>query len=169
MSENAYMLRLKQLQDQKVESNAQRVAPILGRPMSRNAPGPAMDPRQGVPAEEEVAPDMESMFGKNMESFQGSDKRFGQFMQEYSSLAEGLKQEVDNGFMPMPIAQQRLKSYLSDSANYFRKNQATMMDNPEVAAMMEGALARKMEGAGIDPSAQGGEGMPQEMPPQGGM
>lgn len=177
MSENAYLLRLKQLRDQKVEANEQRVAPILNRPLSRNAPGPAMDPRPGTPAEEEVAPDMESMFGKNLESFQGQDKRFGKFMEEYANLAEGLKQEVDNGFMPMPIAKQRLESYLGDSANYFRKNQPGIMDNPEVAAMMEGALARKMEQSGVNPEGAPQEGGPQAsgpmeqptMPPQGGM
>lgn len=161
MSENAYLLRLKQLSDQKVESNEQRVAPILGRPLSRNAPGPSNPMMQAPQQEEEAAPDMESMFGKNLESFQGQDKRFGKFMEEYASLAEGLKQEVDNGFMPMPLAKQRLESYLSDSANYFRKNQPGIMDNPEVSAMMEGALARQMEGAGVSPDDQGApEGAP---------
>lgn len=170
MAENAYLLRLKQLRDQKVEAEERRAAPVLGRPMTRQAPGPAMVPNQPT-AEEEEQPDMESMFGKNLQSFEGEDKRFGQFMQEYAQLAEGLKQEVDNGFMPMPIAQQRLQSYLQDSAGYFQKNAAGPMDNPEISAMMEGMLGQAMQGQLPEQQAQGGapQGEQPPMPPQGGM
>lgn len=147
MSENAYLSRLKQLSDKKVVDNERRVQPMLSRPLSKQAPGPAMGPGPNQPVEqEEQGPDMTSMFGKNIEAFQGEDKRFGAFMKEYGDLANGLKQEVESGFMPMPIAKQRLESYLRDSAGFFQRNKAGPMDNPKVAEMMEGMLAQASQG-----------------------
>lgn len=165
MAENAYLSRLKQLRDQKVESNEKKVQPMLNRPLTRNAPTPGMGPGPAQPQEEQ-GPDMSSMFGKNIESFSNEDKRFGEFFQEYTKLAEGLRQEVQEGFMPMPIAQQRLQSYINDSAGYFSKNKASAMDNPQVAAMVEGLMAQGMQ------QEQGGQEAPPAqatMPQQGGM
>lgn len=168
MAENAYLLRLKQLSDKKVEDNERRVQPMLSRPLSRHAPGPGMGPGPAQPQEqEEQGPDMNSMFGKNIESFQNEDKRFGEFMKEYSSLAEGLRQEVEQGWMPMPIAQQRLQSYLQDSAGFFQRNKAGPMDNPQVAAKIEGLLGQAMQGQLPEQQARQGEPaqatMPQEV------
>lgn len=173
MAENAYLNRLKQLRDKKVEDNERRIQPLLSRPLSRQAPGPGMGPGPNQPApQEEQGPDMTSLFGKNIEAFQGQDKRFGEFMKEYGDLANGLKQEVEQGFMPMPIAQQRLQSYLQDSAGFFQRNKAGPMDNPEVAAKVEGMLSQAMQGQLPEQQAAQAEANPapaQAMTPQGGM
>lgn len=171
MAENAYLSRLKQLSDKKVTDNERKVQPLLSRPLSRNAPGPGMGPGPNQPqAQEEQGPDMNSLFGKNIESFQNQDKRFQSFMKEYGDLANGLRQEVDQGFMPMPIAQQRLKSYLQDSAGFFQRNKAGPMDNPEIAAKIEGMLGQAMQGQLPEQQAAAQEQVPaQAMTPQGGM
>lgn len=173
MSENAYLSRLKQLSDKKVVDNERRVQPLMSRPLSKNAPGPGMGPGPSQPqAEEEQGPDMTSLFGKNIESFQNQDKRFGEFMKEYGDLANGLKQEVEQGFMPMPIAKQRLESYLADSAGFFQRNKAGPMDNPEIAAKMEGLLSQAMGGELPEQQAAQAAANPgpaQAMTPQGGM
>lgn len=171
MAENAYLTRLKQLRDKKVEDNEKKVQPFLSRPMTRQAPGPGMGPGPNQPqAPEEQGPDMNSLFGRNLESFKGEDKRFGQFFDEYRQMAEGLKEEVNNGFMPLPIAQQRLNSYLKDSAGFFSRNKAGPMDNPKVAEMMEGMLAQSMQGQLPEQQAQQQQAAPaQAMTPQEGM
>ena len=172
MSENAYLSRLKQLSDKKVVDNERRVQPMLSRPLSRQAPGPGMGPGPNQPQEqEEQGPDMNSLFGKNIESFQNEDKRFGDFMKEYGDLANGLRQEVDQGFMPMPIAKQRLESYLQDSAGFFQRNKAGPMDNPQIAQMMEGMLAQASQGELPEQQARAAAQNPgpaQALTPQGG-
>lgn len=172
MSENAYLSRLKQLSDKKVADNERRVQPMLSRPLTRNAPGPGMGPGPNQPqqAPEEQGPDMNSMFGKNIEAFQNEDKRFQGFMKEYGDLANGLRQEVEQGFMPMPIAQQRLQSYLQDSAGFFQRNKAGPMDNPQIAEKMEGMLSQAMQGQLPEQQAAAQEQAPaQAMTQQGGM
>lgn len=172
MSENAYLSRLKQLRDNKVEDNTRRVQPMINRPLSRQAPNPGMGPGPNQPdaAPEEQGPDMTSLFGKNIESFQNQDKRFQSFMEEYGNLANGLRQEVEQGFMPMPIAQQRLQSYLQDSAGFFQRNKAGPMDNPAIAEKMEGMLQQAMGGELPEQQAAAQEPAPaQAMTPQGGM
>lgn len=173
MAENAYLSRLKQLSDKKVEDNERRVQPMISRPLSRQAPGPGVGPGPNQPVqEEEQGPDMTSLFGKNIEAFQNEDKRFGDFMKEYGDLANGLKQEVEQGFMPMPIAQQRLQSYLQDSAGFFQRNKAGPMDNPEISAKVEGLLSQAMGGELPEQQAAQAAANPgpaQAMTPQGGM
>lgn len=168
MSENAYLSRLKQLSDKKVEDNTRRVQPMISRPLSRQAPGPAMGPGPAQPQEQqEQGPDMESMFGKNLQSFQGEDARFGEFMQEYSNLAEGLRQEVEQGWMPRPIAEQRLKSYLQDSAGFFQRNAPGPMDNPQVKEKVEGLLSQAMQGQLPEQQARQGQPAQATMPQEG--
>lgn len=169
MAENAYLSRLNQLRDKKIQSNEMKIAPMMSRPLSRQAPGPGMGPGPAQPQqEEEQGPDMGTLFARNIESFRNEDKRFGQFMEEYTKMAEGLRAEVDQGYMPMPIAQQRLEAYLNDSSGFFSRNAAGPMDNPEVAAKMEGMLGQAMQGQ--LPEQQTAQPAPaQAMTPQGGM
>lgn len=146
MADNAYLLRLKQLRDQKVADNEQRVG-LVKRPgssvpgMGPQGPGP-QQPQQ----EQDEGPDMNSMFGRNIQSFSGQDKRFDEFFKQYTQMAEGLKEQVNQGYMPMPIAEQRLQQYLNDSMQYFSQNEATPMDNPEIAAKIEGLMGQAMQG-----------------------
>lgn len=177
MTQNAYLSRLTQLRDRKVEDNTRKVQPLMSRPMSRQAPGPAMGPGPNQPAEqpEEKGPDMGSMFGRNVEAFGKEDLRFDKFMKEYGELANGLRQEVESGYMPMPIAQQRLQSYLQDSAGFFQRNKAGPMDNPEIAAKMEGMFEQAMGGQLPEQQAAAAnqpgpaQAMTPQEAPQGGM
>ncbi|MGL5013098.1 MAG: hypothetical protein ACRC6V_02250 [Bacteroidales bacterium] len=176
MTQNAYLSRLNQLRDKRVEENVRKVQPMVRRPLSKQAPGPGVGPGPARPEEkEEQGPDMGSMFGRNIESFGKEDLRFGKFMKEYGELANGLRQEVEQGYMPMPIAQQRLQSYLQDSAGFFQRNKAGPMDNPEVAEKMEGLLAQATQGQLPEQqaaaAAQPGpaQAMTPQEAPQGGM
>lgn len=170
MAENAYLTRLNQLREQKIEANERRVAPILNRPMTRQAPGPVMGPGPQAPEEqgaEDQGPDMSTMFGRNLEQFMGQDNRFGEMFQEFTKLAEGLKEQVQQGYMPQPIAEQRLRAYIDDSRGYFTKNKPGLMDNPQFSQVVNGMLEKTMANQG---QQQGGEQKPQQggeqMPPE---
>lgn len=174
--ENAYIKRLGQLREQKVQASEKKIQPLLSRPLSKQAPGPAQNPNP--PRPEEAQPDMTSMFGRNVEMFTGEDKRFGNFMQQYTEMANGLREQVKEGFMPEPIAKQRLEQYLGDSMKYFQDHKAGVMDNPQVAGAIEGLLAQSMEGQlpeqQVQAQAQAQEQVPAQamtpqQAPQGGM
>lgn len=142
---NAYIERLQQLQGEKQQRSESRFSPYLNRPM-------AATQNQGNPLppekpEEEQAPqaDMNSMFGMNFQEFSNQDKRFQDMMSEYTQLASGLGEQVRQGFMPEAIAKQRLESYVQDTMGYFQKNEPTIMDNPQMNAVMEQMFNRAMQ------------------------
>ena len=123
--------------------------------------------------EEEQAPqaDMNSMFGMNFQEFSNQDKRFQDMMSEYTQLASGLGEQVRQGFMPEAIAKQRLESYVQDTMGYFQKNEPTIMDNPQMNAVMEQMFNRAMQdqqGGGEQPDLEAVQD-PAMVQQQGGM
>lgn len=152
---NAYIERLQQLQGEKQQRAESRFSPYLNRPM-------AASPSQGSPLppekpEEEQMPqaDMNSMFGMNFQEFSNQDKRFQDMMSEYTQLASGLGEQVRQGFMPEAIAKKRLESYVQDTMGYFQKNEPTIVDNPQMNAVMEQMFNKAME------EKQGGQPQPE--------
>lgn len=162
MATNAYLERLNQLDIKKaatVKEQADKILP-MNRPLNRNAPAIGSGIPMKIDKPEEQGPDFNNMFGYNFNQFQEQDSRFGDFVKEYTKLAEGLQQEVSHGFMPATIAAQRLQSYLADSRQYFNTNEAKPMDNPKVRGVIEGLLASQM-------GNQQGQQVSQEVPQQG--
>lgn len=170
MATSAYLERMTQLTQNKMDSAAKQFGLPLNRPMNKTPAGMAGQPMPEEQPEEE-GPDMNSFFGKTFQDMEGSDKRFGQMFQDLGKLASGLRQEVDAGFMPESIAKQRLQQYVADSQKWFSQNQPTLMDNPQFDSAINGLLQKAHE-----ESAGGGDGqmvpLDQEqqapMPPQGG-
>lgn len=147
MATNAYLERLNQLDVKKaatVKEQADKILP-MNRPLNKNTPpmGSGVPVKMEQPQEE--GPNFNNMFGYNFNKFKEEDSRFEEFMQEYTKLAEGMKHEVASGFMPAPIAAQRLQSYLQDSKSYFDKNQPTLMDNPQAKSAIQGMLAGQIQ------------------------
>ena len=150
---NAYLERLQQLQGEKQQRVESRFSPYLNRPMSNTQQSQSMMPPEKP--EEEMPPqaDMDSMFGMNFQEFANQDQRFGKMLDEFSQLAMGLGDQVKQGYMPESIAKQRLQSYVQDTAGYFQKNEPTLLDNPQMNAVMEQMFNSAME-------KQGQEGQP---------
>ena len=57
----------------------------------------------------------------NMERFQQEDPKFNPIMESFTNLAMGLKAQVDNGFMPRQIAEQRLHQFIADHRKGYDK------------------------------------------------
>lgn len=163
MATSAYLERMTQLTQNKMDSAAKQFGLPLNRPMNKQASGMAGDPMPQQ--EEEKGPDMDSFFGKTFQDLEGTDSRFGQMFKDLGQLANGLRQEVQAGFMPEPVAKQRLQQYVQDSQKWFGENQAGLMDNPQFAGVVEGILQQAHEGA-----QGGGDGQmePMAQPQQGG-
>ena len=150
---NAYLERLQQLKGEKQQRVESRFSPYLNRPMANTQQSTNVMPPEKP--EEEMPPqaDMESMFGMNFQEFANQDQRFGKMLDEFSQLAMGLGDQVKQGYMPESIAKQRLQSYVQDTAGYFQKNEPTLLDNPQMNAVMEQMFNSAME-------KQGQEGQP---------
>lgn len=166
MADNIYSQHMEKLDAKKAEK-VQKMFPDLSKPtpLNKGAIGGNLAP-EAPPAEAE--PDMESAFGSVFQHYTGQDSRFGQMMDDYQGLIAGLREQVQMGFMPEVMAKKQIERFLEDGGNYFAKNKATPLDNPQIQQMMEGALT---QGAAAEQAAmQGGEpqGQPQQMPPQGG-
>lgn len=162
MATSAYLERVQQLQTQKQDSAAQSMGLPLNRPMNKTPAGMAGQPMPQGEQQEPQGPNMDTFFGKTFQQMEGEDKRFGTMFQDLSKLANGLRQEVDAGFMPESVAKQRIEQYVADSQKWFGQNQAGLMDNPQFSDAVEGFLAQAA-------SQQGAEPMEGQMPQQGGM
>lgn len=165
MATSAYLERMTQLTQNKMDSTAKQFGLPLNRPMNKTPAGMAGQPMPQE--EEEQGPDLNTFFGKTFQQMEGEDTRFGQMFQDLGKLANGLRQEIDAGFMPEAIAKQRLQQYVSDSKNWFSQNQPGLMDNPQFASAIEGMLQK------AHAEKQGGgdgqmEPMAQPQPQQGG-
>ena len=118
-TETFYEQRMKELQQAKIEKTAQS-NPLLLRPQKQfgSLAGPNPMPQQ---APEEIPDYMKSDFFMNSERFKQEDPNFGPMMENYTKLAMGLKNLVDKGMMPMPIAKQRLEQFISDNRKGYSK------------------------------------------------
>lgn len=163
MASIPYLDRLNQLEEQSVISRNGGLP--LNRPQSEEQKDMLGIPQEPEPQEDPMEKAMQTQFGMNLQNFSKQDARFQDMMGEYQKLAMGLKQQVDSGYMPLPIAQQKLKEFLSDSGHYFNTHEAGPMDNPENKAMLEGILSQAM-GGGQQPSPDMMGGDPNVQPVQ---
>lgn len=112
-TETFYEQRMKELQQARVEKTTQS-NPLLLRPQKQ---AETLAGRSPMPQEEpqEQPEYMKSDFFMNAERFKSEDPNFGPMMENFTKLAMGLKDMVNKGMMPMPIAKQRLEQYISDN------------------------------------------------------
>lgn len=122
-AETFYERRLRELQGKKEERLNSN--PLLQRPKTNTIDtvmAKKMDPQQSPEDEENPLSEYkDTHFYKNVERFKNEDPKFGSIMESYTQLAMALKDQVDNGFMPLPIAKQRLSQFLTDHRQGYKK------------------------------------------------
>lgn len=142
---SAYLDRLKQIEMEETQQR-EEVDPSLPirKPMKNTTSGLAT----GAPQEESPNEDYKnSFFYQNFDNFMSSDEGFQGMFNELTQLASGLKTQVDQGFMPKPIAEQKLRSFLEDNTNHYKqeslrkKNDPINQENQQMMAQMLGALS----------------------------
>jgi len=118
-TETFYERRMKDLEIKKVQHNVAS-NPLLQRPTNIRTTGLENKPSQ--PENEDPFKDIkDTPFFSNVERFKQEDPKFGGIMESYTNLAMGLKAEVDNGFMPRQIAEQRLYQFIQDHRKSYGK------------------------------------------------
>lgn len=134
-TETFYERRLRELQGKKEEKMNSN--PLLQRPKNTikdTVMAKQLDPQQPqVDDENPLSEYKDTHFYKNVERFKNEDPKFGSIMESYTQLAMALKDQVDSGFMPLPIAQQRLSQFLTDHRQGYKKPSGEV--SPEAGAM----------------------------------
>lgn len=173
MSESIYLQRMQELRRSKADVISKQTGLPLQKPMNGKPTGLAASPMSQQEEAQKEMPNMDSFFGRTFQQMEGEDKRFGTMFEDLHKLANGLRAEVAQGFMPEPIARKKLEQYVQDSSKWFSQNQPGLMDNPQMSQAIEGVLKNAYEKSqnNLEPVAPQGQQMPQEqpMPPQGGM
>ena len=123
-----YERRMKELtENQQVHAAIMMGAPLptskpmdsSGNPLASNPDGNPNDQN----AKEQAAAEMfnRSTFGQMHNHFTENDKHYKSFTDNLTSLAMTLKSQVDNGYMPMAIAQQKIEDFVNDHREGFKK------------------------------------------------
>lgn len=129
MATNAYLERMGELEAkrrQRADEFAQASGLPINRPQTNQSPS-------GVPTGQSPKPEednsyKESTFYQNFDHFKQNDPYFGGVMDELTQLATGLREQVKQGYMPQPIAEQRLRQFVQDSASHFQRNEKPLME-----------------------------------------
>lgn len=169
MATNAYLERMNQLQQERVRDNVQSFERATGLPIQRPQ-APQQSP-SGVPTGETPKPQedesyKDSQFYMNFNHFQQNDPRFSGVFDELTKLATGLRQQVQEGYMPPQIAQQRLRQFVADTSQQYTRN-AKKFEREDAEAEKQKQMMALMGALGQ--TAQG-EQQPQgeqEVPPEG--
>lgn len=168
MATNAYLERMNQLQQERVRDNFQSFERSTGLPIQRPQ-APQQSP-SGVPTGETPKPQedeayKDSQFYMNFQNFQQNDPRFGGVFDELTKLATGLRQQVQEGYMPPQIAQQRLRQFVADTSAHYQRN-AKKFEKEDAEAEKQKQMMALMGALG-QTAGQGQQQEEQEVPPEG--
>lgn len=165
---NAYMDRMNQLNQERVKDNAMQLS-NLGLPIQRpNIQQNQNMPTGNIPKPEEPSVDesyKDSPFFANMNRFKEEDPQFGGMMEELTQLSTGLRQMVEQGFMPPQIAQQKVMQYIKDTQDQFVRT-APQRDK-EMKEKQQKQMQEQLLGAVLGGQPQQPNPQDQEIPPEG--
>lgn len=147
MAANAYLDRMRELEDKRVSRNSQELETASGLPIQRpqNQQPPSNVPTGQSPKPEDDESYKQSLFYQHMDNFQQNDPHFGGVMKELTELATGLREQVKQGFMPEPIAQERLKQFVADTSDQYNRNAPRLQQEAKEQAqakMIEGLIGK---------------------------
>lgn len=168
MATNAYLERMNQLQAERTSNNEKELSSAAGLPIQR--PNNQTGSPSGVPTGESPKPEedesyKQTQFYKNFDNFNSNDKHFSGMFDELQKLATGLREQVQLGYMPQQIAEQRLKQFVGDSSAQYARMKPQI--DKEKAEEEKQAQMKSMLGALMQQSQGNQQQAPQEMPPEG--
>lgn len=163
MATNAYLERMGELEAQRRQRNVEELQ-ASGLPIARPQ---SVQPPSGVPTGQSPKPEedesyKESTFYQNFDHFKQNDPYFGGMMDELTQLATGLREQVQQGYMPQPIAEQRLRQFVQDSASHFQRNEKPLMEKAKQEQDQQKIMGIINQFAGKPQQEE-----PQGVPPEG--
>lgn len=163
MATNAYLERMGEL-EAKRRQRADEFLQSSGLPINRPQTN---QPPSGVPTGQSPKPEednsyKESTFYQNFDHFKQNDPYFGGVMDELTQLATGLREQVKQGYMPQPIAEQRLRQFVQDSAAHFQRNEKPLMEKAKQEQDQQQIMGIINQFAGQQPQQEAPQGVPPE-------
>lgn len=120
---NPYTDRLDSLNSKRVTSNVRQISDMIGLPIRK--PGqegqivsPSGVPVGRAPINQEPQEDesyKNTAFYANFDYHRQNDPHFNNLSNEMTQMATGLRKQVEAGYMPQEIAQDRLQQFIHDS------------------------------------------------------
>lgn len=152
MATNAYLERMNQLQSERMNSSRKEISEATGVPIHRPTQQQAPGSPSGVPTGEAPLPPGEDDSYKNSHFYNAfthysdNDPHFGGVMDELTKLATGLREQVNNGYMPPQIARQRLTQFVGDTMSHFERESPRLEEEQKQnqMAQMIGAMSNQV-------------------------
>lgn len=151
MATNAYLERMNQLQNERMNSSRKDISESTGVPIHRPAQQTQGSP-SGVPTGEAPLPAGEDDSYKNshfytaFSHYSDSDPHFSGVMDEMTKLATGLREQVNSGYMPPQIARQRLTQFVGDTMAHFERQAPRLEEEQKQNQMAQllGAMSNQV-------------------------
>lgn len=165
MATNAYLDRMGELEAQRRQKQDDTLQ-SSGLPINR----PQKEQQTGVPSgtspkTEEDESYKNSTFYQNFDHFQQNDPYFGGVMKELTDLATGLREQVNQGYMPQQIAEQRLHQFVSDTSSHYQRNEKPLLEKAEKEKQQEavmGIINQYVDKPGAEQAPEQGQEIPIE-------
>lgn len=115
-----YLDRMEQLDGKRTASNFRQLSQLVGLPINKPGQGgqiasPSGVPVGGVPKPTEDEAYKQTTFFQNFDAHRQEDPHFDSFTNELTKLATGLRQQVQNGYMPQAIAEDNIRQFIADT------------------------------------------------------
>ncbi|QOC54809.1 hypothetical protein [Proteus phage 3H10_20] len=149
MATNTYLERMKELEMENNPNRGIQESPSLPLHRPQDNKGNIMAKGLNEDQPEEDNSYQDSFFYQNVKNFQDNDEHFGGMFNELVDLASALRAQVEQGFMPKPIAEQRIRSFIEDSnKQYMRelpkiKKQKEQQETEQKMLALLGALGQE--------------------------
>lgn len=117
---NPYIDRMEQLDSKRTTANYRQLSEMVGLPINRPGQQASVASPSGVPTGNTPLPQeddsyKQSTFWQNFDYHRQNDEHFDGFTEELTKLATGLRQQVQNGYMPQAIAEDNIRQFIGDT------------------------------------------------------
>lgn len=157
----AYQSRMQELQ-QAQQAHAAKItgSPLLQRPQQMS--NDMASAPEGAPQKDETQEQMDAFhqthFGQLTQRFEQEDPHYGHMVKNLTDLAMALKDQVDQGYMPMAVAQQKLHDFIGDHREGYKKGR----NKDVLEGQMTGAALQVQQAQQAQQQAQ--NAIPQAVP-----
>lgn len=139
-----YERRMQELSQAQVQHAANITgSPLLQRPQQGGNPM-AQQPDQPQPDDTQEQMDRfhNTHFGQLTQHYEANDPHYGTMIKNLTDLSLALKDQVDNGYMPLAVANDKIKQFIHDHREGMRKGNGNKVLQGQMAA---GALNMKQQ------------------------
>lgn len=140
-----YERRMQELNNQQSDFVANTTGIPVSRPQAGvQGSGMATNPMPQDQTAQQLQDFQKSHFGMMHDHYMQNDPHYGAVVDNLTQLSLALKDQVDNGFMPMSIAQDKIHQFIQDHREGYKKgNNQKVLQGQMAAGAMQQQLAQQ--------------------------